>query len=252
MEPALFGLQAPHSALPSRTRGERRPAPGRHAESLLTLFPQRSQRGATTSPGFPYAKSHCSTRAVPALLRRKPQPTSLSSRCPPSTPPSAGDHRPFQRHRPTSSDGRLRTAGRGAAAPGPPSLGSHWPVDMNSPCDWCSLLSICAAGCSPLAARRRGEARVLCLNRGRRGAGGGSCHVAAGAARPEGGEVRQSPEPLGNGRRLLLRRGAAAGSLCPARRKRDRGVGAAGSAARERKGRDAGRQPRGGVRNSRG
>lgn len=85
------------------------------------------------------------------------------------------------------------------------------------------------------------------------GAGGGStCHVAAGAARPEGGEVRQSPEPLGNGRRRLLRRGAAAGSLCPARRKGDRGVGAAGSAAREGKGRDAGRQPGGGVRNPRG
>lgn len=94
---------------------------------------------------------------------------------------------------------------------------------------------------------------MLCLNRGRRGAGGGSsCHVAAGGARPEGGEVRQSPEPLGNGRRRLLRRGAAAGSLCPVRRKGHRGVGAAGSAASEGKGRDAGRQPGGGVRNPRG
>lgn len=40
-------------------------------------------------------------------------------------------------------------------------------------------------------------------------------------ARPEGGEVRQSPETFGNGRRRLLRRGAAAGSPCPAAARRE-------------------------------
>lgn len=53
------GCRLPAPPSPPALGAERRPAPGRHAGSLLTLFPQRSQRGAATSAGFPYTKSHC-------------------------------------------------------------------------------------------------------------------------------------------------------------------------------------------------
>lgn len=121
MEPALFGLtlHAPLSALPSRTPAGRRLAPGHHAGSLLTGSSLSAPNaGQLRAPAFPTPSRTAPSRAVPVLLRRKPQQTP-SAAAPRHQRPSA----PATTAPSTATDPPLLTGGcapRGGAGHGYP------------------------------------------------------------------------------------------------------------------------------------